>query len=80
MEQYNIHAVCAYLPREFNLVADSLSKVATSLGARRWARRRGICATLHWEWRAAQAATGPPRPTSGHTVSTHLSISSVTPQ
>ncbi len=62
MEQYNIHAVCAYLPREFNLVADSLSKVATSLGARRWARRRGICATLHWEWRAAQAATAPPAP------------------
>jgi hypothetical protein len=54
MELHNIHAVCAYLPREFNLVADSLSKVATSVAARSWARRRRISLTLHWEWRAAQ--------------------------
>jgi hypothetical protein len=58
MEQFNIHAVCAYLPREFNLVADSLSKVATSAGARGWAHRRAINITIHWEWRAAQAAAG----------------------
>ena len=62
MEQHNVHAVCAYLPREFNLVADSLSKVATTVKARAWARRRGINATIHWEWRAAQEAGDLPAP------------------
>jgi hypothetical protein len=73
MEHYNIHAVCAYLPREFNLVADSLSKEATSAAVRAWAARRGIAATLHWEWREAQslgAAHAPKPPSSAAPSST----------